>query len=196
MSPRVAIAATALIVVSAGCGNGGELSYEDYVTLVEESSATYDVSTDEIFEKYSAASATALAEFDEATAGDISPSELVAATDKILAVTIAAITDAFEDVERAVETFVTELNGLSAPGEIERLHDEYVSTLQRSLDSIPQLVRELDAAPSMQSITGIINDSGFGDTQPRIAAACSALESIAGVRVPGADLRCASESDG
>ena len=74
------------------------------------------------------------------------------------------------------------LGELTPPAEIAPAHADAVAALTRSLDAIPTLVSALRAAETQGEIDAAVNGSAFGDAQPRVVAACVALEGLATAR--------------
>lgn len=194
MSTRSMMSAAAAVVLLAACGGGG-MSPEEYYAAAEAAAVTYDDQTDAIFDGYREAVAAALEDFQERTSPDVETETLVEETARLLDITVAEITDAFEQAEVALQAFVSEFEELDPPSEIEDEHDEALAALQRSLDSIPDLIDALVEADSLASVSETINASSFGDTQPRLAAACRELEAAAAGFGVDADLRCGSDED-
>ena len=191
MSRRLLWGAAVLFLVAVSCS--GTLSTGEYYAEIEGSVGTYDADTAEIFSVYRSAVQVGLEEFEQATAGDDLDSDmLAAATVDFRRVTVAEITQAFREVKSALDRYVLALDRLAPPSELETVHAEWVATLQRAEDAIPELITELRSAATLQAISGIINGSAFGDVQPRVVAACRKVEEAALVLDRLLDLKCGS----
>lgn len=171
------------------------MSPEEYYAAAETAAVAYDEQTDVIFDGYREAVAAALEVFQERTSPDSDTETLVEETARLLDITITEITKAFEQAETALQAFVTEFEELDPPSEIETEHEEALAALQRSLDSIPDLVDALLEADSLAGVSETINASSFGDTQPRLSAACRALEAAAAEFGVETDLRCGTDEE-
>ena len=191
MSSRLLWGAAVLSLVAVSCS--GTLSTGEYYAELEGSVGTYDADTAEIFGVYRSAVQVALDEFEQATTGDDLDSDmLAAATVDFRRATVTELTRTFGDVKSALDRYVRALDRLVPPAELETVHNEYVATLQRTEDAIPELITELRSATNLQAIGGIINASAFGDVQPRVVAACREVEEAALVLDRRLDLKCGS----
>lgn len=162
---------------------------EEYFAGAERASVAYDDTTGAIFDAYRSAVADALAEFQDRTA-DAETSTIIDETAVLLEVTVSEVTKAFEQAEGALDEFIAEMSSLDPPDEVASAHDTAVAALQRSRDSIPELIDSFAVAQSLDDISAAINGSTFGDTQPRVDAACRELERLAVDAGLTTDLRC------
>ena len=176
------------VAVISACGDGA-LSPAAYFAEVERSAAAYDNATDAMLDDYTAAIGLASTEFEAKTAGADTPT-LAEEKARLLDALASEMASFFERGAAALEVFVEALGELAPPAEIEPAHADAVAALTRSLDAIPALVAELRAAKTQDEIDAAVNGSAFGDAQPRVAAACVALEAHATARGIAADLRC------
>ena len=193
MSSRLFGALLVVGLVAPSCGDG-RLSAEEYFAEVSAASARYDQATDEIFDLYSTAVEDALLDFGVVTAGS-DTATLVEAVDRLLNTTISEVTSAFEQVALVLETFIMSLANLEPPQQVESAHDAVTAALSRSRDAIPELVAALRGAEKLADISSTINGSSFGDTQPRVIAACLELEGVASDLGVAADLHCDEPDD-
>ncbi len=193
MNFRLVGALVAVGLIASSCGDA-RLSAEEYFAGASAAAARYDQATDEIFDLYATAVADALLDFEVVTAGS-DTATLVEAIDRLLDTTITEVTSAFEQVALELETFIKSLADLEPPERVESAHDVATAALTRSLDAIPDLVAALRGAEKLADISPTINGSSFGDTQPRVTAACLDLERIASDLGVAADLRCNEPDD-
>jgi hypothetical protein len=188
MTVKPAILLLATVVTIAACGSSA-LTAGEYFEAVESSAAEYDAATDGFLDDYTAAVGPASIEF-EANSVDADTATLAAEKAKFIDTLVSEMSLFFERGGDALESFVDTLNGLDPPEDVEAAHNEAVATLTRSLDAIPDLVGELRSADSQQEIDEAINGSDFGDVQPRVAAACVALQEVAVTQGITVDLHC------
>lgn len=190
MRKQISAACVAVTVLVAACG--GSLDAAEYFAELEEASAAYDETTDEIFDAYRTVVADALADFQVKTA-DADTATLIDETATLLDTTRTEVTSAFSQAQGAMSTFITSLEDLDPPAEAETAHDEALAALRRSRDAIPDLLNAFVAVQSLDDISAAINASTFGDTQPRVIAACLDLEGVAVEAGITVDLRCGSD---
>lgn len=188
------LAAMALItLVAASCGDG-RMGAGEYFAEVEQASAAYDQTTDEVFDLYRDIVADALRDFQTRTA-DADTTTLIDEMAILLEVTVTEVTSAFEQTEQALAVFVAALGALEPPADVQEAHDTALGALQRSLDAIPALKTSFATVQSLDDISAAINGSAFGDTQPRVTGACLELQRLASEGGVTADLRCGADDE-
>ncbi len=190
MIRRLPLAFVAIVFVLSACGGG--VSAEDYFAEAEQAAAVYDQTTDEIFDLYRTIVGDALLDFQVQTDG-AETDKLVEETAKLLEVTRTEVISAFEQSGEAMSEFITALEELDPPAEAEVAHDEALAALRRSRDAVPDLLNSFVTVQSLDDISAAINASTFGDTQPRVTAACIELQQVADDAGIEADLRCGAD---
>lgn len=96
----------------------------------------------------------------------------------------------FAQVGDALDRYRSQLEVMRPPDEVRERHDELVSAASGALDGIPDLLDGLAVARSFDEIDAAVYSSGFSDAQPRLAAACTALEEELTASGEAVNLRC------
>lgn len=177
-------------LTTAACGSGA--AAEEYFAGAEQAAISYDQATNEIFDSYRAAVQDALLDFQVRTA-DADTTTVIEETAALLERTVAEVKKAFELAREELDAFIAAMRELDPPDDLDQLHETAVGALQRSSDAIPDLLQAFTTVQSLDDITAAINGSAFGDTQPRVDAACLDLQGAADGAGIEADLRCGDD---
>ena len=165
------------------------MSAEAYFEQATTAAAAYEQTTDQIFDAYGNIVTDALTDFG-ARARDSDTATLVEERDRLLVIMVTEVTSAYGQAAEALHVFIAAMNSLEPPEEVEVTHEAALAGWQRLVDAIPDLIMTLEAVDSPDDFSVSINASAFGDAQPRVAAACADLESMASALGLTADLQC------
>ena len=159
------------------------MSVTEYRDLITARSAAYAEEVEQIRFIHLSELDRAVDDLMAEEAGDSLAAAVVEETAERSALLVATIAD-------SVRRYAVDLSELDVPGAVRPAHDELVDALQLSISEVGVTVDALNAATSFDEIDAAIGGSMFNDTQPRVDAACAALEqALADAGAPG-DLRC------
>ena len=151
-----------------GNGGGGELTLAEYFSDLEPLSQGYasdlDTLDEEAGEKF------------EGTGSDDEQIEV--------------FVDFVKDTRSTTDDFVSDLDGLNAPAEVEDAHSEAVIAGQELVDMYDNAITVLDLSETFEDATLVLEGPGFVDSQERFAAACVALQGIADSNGLDIDMSC------
>jgi enamine deaminase RidA (YjgF/YER057c/UK114 family) len=185
--PMRTLGALAVVgALAAACGGAGT---DAYVAQLEAAVVSYDDTTAAASDAYRANFDAALAYFEERTADADTPvlvEEMRVLLDRTVTEVVAAFTTAGAQMGELIEA----MSGLDPPADFAAAHGEMLDALMRARDAIPELLDAFAGAEALRDIGAAINGPGYGDTQPRVVAACRALEAVIGGAGTEVDLRC------
>ncbi len=181
----VALCLAGLVALSACSPNG--MPVDEYATTVESGAAGYADEISGLFERNVTELDTTVARLQDEFEGESLADAAVAETALLASMLFAGISD-------ATDRYVAYLDDVDAPSVLETEHHDYIAALAASREGTASLLAALGDAMTFDDVDSAIGSSRFSDAQPRVDAACRALERAIRDQGPTVDLRCVRTS--
>lgn len=179
---RIALISVGVLLVAA-CASA-EPTIDEYAPVLEQRADVYADEVETLADQNAASLNSAVNRLQNDLQGDALIEAAVAETATLSSMLFAGIGD-------ALDRYVRDLDEMATPASVENEHLSYLTALDASRSGIAPLLAALGSATSFEQIDQAIASSGFSDAQPRVEAACTALERAVESLGPMVDLRCA-----
>jgi len=179
---RAIVALTLALFLLAAC-SGSELTMEEYAPEIEERATAYADEVDQLVERNAADLNAAVNRLQGDLQGDALVTAAVGETATLSSMLFAGIGDALDRYEQA-------LAALEAPASVADEHGSYLAALGASRQGVAPLIGALADVATFEEVDRAIASSGFSDAQPRVEAACAALERAIDAVGTVVNLRC------